>query len=394
MKIAQIAYFPPAIKATHFAIGHAVHFLSEELVRLGHEVTVFVPRSQGIKKFKEHNYKIKTLWPIFRFGHIFFAPTLWFNLRKFDVVNVHYPFWGVLEMIGLYKFLHKDKMKFVISYDVDVLPKGVHKKILRWQCEKLLPRLMSVVDKVIASSADYLTTSDVFGKFYAGKPRLFAEVPFGAADKFFPEQKDKQLMVRYGLKDGDVVLMFIGILDRTRNYKGIRYLLKAMEYLDTNVKLIIGGDGEMRAFYQAKAIEAGLAPLAEGRGKRVIFTGYIKDDEMRQHYNLCDIFILPSVNRGEAYSAVALEAMACGKPLVVTNLKGVRSIIDPGVNGMLVEPKNSGDIADKVKFLIQRPQLMATMGQNGAERVNAHYRWPIIAKKLEGIYNRILRKTS
>lgn len=386
MKIAQIAYFPPAVKASHFAIGHAVHFLSEELTRLGHDVTVFVPCSPGIKKFKEHGYKIKTLWSVFRIGHIFFAPTLWFKLRKFDIVNVHYPFWGVLEMVGLYKFLHKDRMKFVINYDVDVLPKGFYKKILQWQCAKVLPRLMLVVDKVIASSADYLTTSDVFGKFYAGKTRMFAEVPFGAADIFFPEPKDKRLMACYGLKDGDVVLMFIGLLDRTRNYKGIRYLLRAMEYLDANVKLIIGGDGEMRAFYQAKLIEAGL-------GKRVIFTGYIKDNEMRQHYNLCDIFILPSVNRMEACSAVALEAMACGKPLIVTNLKGVRSIIDPGVNGMLVEPKNSRDIADKVKFLLQRPQLMVTMGMNGAERANLHYRWPIIAKKLEAIYNRILRKT-
>ncbi|MBI5254793.1 glycosyltransferase family 4 protein [Candidatus Falkowbacteria bacterium] len=411
MKIAHVAYFPPAVKASHFGIGHAVHYLSEELVRLGHDVTVFVSWSPGIKKFKEHSYKIKTLWPVVKFGHIFFAPTLWFGLRKFDIVNVHYPFWGALEIVGLYKFLHKDRMKFVISYDADILPKGFDKKILRWQYKNILPRVVSMVDKIIVSSADYLITSDAFGQFYAGSPRfgvassprfgvassprlrlveasktrLFAEVPFGAADQFFPEPKDKRLMARYGLKDEDVVLMFIGILDRTRSYKGLNYLLKAMEYLDANVKLIIGGNGEMREFYQTKAIESGL-------GKRMIFTGYIKEDEMRQHYNLCDIFILPSINRGEACSAVALEAMACAKPLIMTNLKGVRSIIDPGVNGMLVEPKNSRDIVDKVKFLLQRPQLMVAMGQNGADRVNWQYRWPSSAKKMEEIYKKLATK--
>jgi glycosyltransferase involved in cell wall biosynthesis len=386
MKIAQIVYFSGQCAAGHFGIGHAVHNASEELVKMGHEVTVFAPHCVGLKKHI-HHYKVKALRPLFRFGHIFFAPQIWFYLKNFDIVHVHYPLWGMLEILAFYKFLHPKKCRFIIGYDVDVISAGFNKKLLKWQYRKILPKIMRQVDKIIVSSAEYVASSDVFGRYYFNNKKLFAEIPFGVPDKFVPAPKNEALLAKHGLTRGNIVLLFVGILDRQRYFKGVMYLIDALKYLDEKVRLLIVGDGDMRRFYQAKAEEKGL-------GKRVTFVGYVLDDALLDYYNLADIFVLASINRCEAFSAPLLEAMACAKPLVVSNLKGVRSVVNPGINGMLVEPKNSADIANKIKFLVERPQLMVDMGRRAVDIVGRNYRWPLIVKKLEAVYKRVLKKES
>jgi glycosyltransferase involved in cell wall biosynthesis len=384
MKIAQIVFIPANCAAGHFGIGHAVHNVSEELVKMGHDVTVFTCASRGLKQHK-HNYKVRALRPLFSFGHIFFAPQIWFYLKKFDVINIHYPFWGMLEIVAFYKFFHRKNCRVIISYDVDVIASGFKKKVLKWQYRHALPFVVRNTDKIIVSSTEYVASSDVFGGYYFRNKRIFAEIPFGVPDTFYPEPKKTDLLAKYGISKDAFILLFVGILDRSRYYKGVNYLIDSLKFLGDSVCLLIVGDGEMRHFYEKKAEEKGVS-------RRAIFTGYVSAERLRDHYNLADVFVLASINRCEAFSAPLIEAMACGKPLVVSNLKGVRSVVNPGINGMLVEPKNSVDIADKIKFLLEKPQLMADMGKNALSIVENKYRWPNVTKKLEAVYKRALRR--
>ena len=204
--------------------------------------------------------------------------------------------------------------------------------------------------------------------------------------RFVPEPKDKELLARYGLKVEDKVVLFAGGLDSAHYFKGVKYLIKAVSLAaDKNVKALIVGGGDLLPEYQNLAREYKLE-------SRVKFTGYVPADTIVQHYNLGDVFILPSINNSEAFGIVLIEAMACGKPVIATNLKGVRSVVDTGVNGMLVEPKNSRDIANKIDIIFGNPETYSRFSRNCLETVARKYRWTTISENLEKVYQQLLQK--
>ena len=82
----------------------------------------------------------------------------------------------------------------------------------------------------------------------------------------------------------------------------------------------------------------------------------------------------------------------CGKPLIASNLKGVRCVVAKGKNGLLVEPKNSRDIAEKIKYLYENPIVMKRFSENALSTVSKKYRLPIIGDKLEDVYLNLLKK--
>ena len=81
--------------------------------------------------------------------------------------------------------------------------------------------------------------------------------------------------------------------------------------------------------------------------------------------------------------------MACGKPLVASNLKGVRSVVIPGENGLLVEPKNAQDIVDKVMHILKDKRLYEQFGLNGVRLTEEKYRWSVVVDHVLEVYNKI-----
>lgn len=381
MKIAQIVCVLPPNRG---GIGQVAHQISNELVKIGNEVEVFLPHSSNLKKYpsKFREYKMRPLRPWLRFGHFAIMPQLFFKLRKFDVIHLHYPFFGTAIFVGLYKFLRRKKTKLIITYHMDVIGQGFFRRLFKWHKRWFLRRIINQADKIIVSSIDYVINSDI-ADYYLKRKHDFVEIPFGVIENFKPEPKKLNLMTEYGFKQNDVVLLFVGVLDRAHYFKGVNFLLESLGYLDQNVKLLIVGAGDMMTFYEETV-------KAKGLEQRVAFAGYVKDEDMPDHYNLADVFVLPSVDKSEAFGIVLLEAMSCGKPLIASNLKGVRSVVNPGRTGLLVEPGNSFDIAEKVKFLLKRPELVEQIKRRSLEAVDQFYRWPIVAKKTERVYKKLL----
>ena len=111
-------------------------------------------------------------------------------------------------------------------------------------------------------------------------------------------------------------------------YKGLEYLIDAMAKV--NGTLLIVGDGPLRTSLEKRAREQGVAD-------RVVFVGEILNDMIAPYYHACDVFVLPSVARSEAFGIVQLEAMACGKPVVNTSLaSGVPFASLGGLTGVTV----------------------------------------------------------
>ena len=111
------------------------------------------------------------------------------------------------------------------------------------------------------------------------------------------------------------------------------------------------------------------------------------DHALPAYYRAADVVALPSVDRTEAFGLVLLEALACGTPVVASRLPGVRTLVDDGRTGYLVEPGNVDELAERIGRCISES---ATLGPNAQAFVRARYGWPTIARQLLDLYRRLL----
>lgn len=144
-------------------------------------------------------------------------------------------------------------------------------------------------------------------------------------------------------------------LGRHVDYKGIHVLINAMQY--THAFLIVGGDGplapELKKLTQTLGLE-----------DKIHFTGRISEDELPAYFHACDIFCLPSITQAEAFGLVQLEAMACGKPVICTQLNnGVNALNPHGVTGLTVPAGDAPALAQAINTLQSNNALRTQLGQ-------------------------------
>ena len=113
------------------------------------------------------------------------------------------------------------------------------------------------------------------------------------------------------------------------------------------------------------------------------------NDDLPLYYNLADLFVLPSVNQGEAFGMVLLEAMASGTPVVASDLAGVRTVAQAG--GVVVPPNNPNSLAEVIYgFFSKNDQDQAEWSFSVRRVVEEKYSWPVIIKKLDEIYQQLV----
>jgi len=176
--------------------------------------------------------------------------------------------------------------------------------------------------------------------------------------------------------------LFVGGLDRAHYFKGLNILLSALAKLEENVKLVVIGEGDLKKKYQSRTDDLKMK-------ERVIFVGSAISSELIKFYNLADVFVLPSISSSEAFGLVSLEAMACAKPIIVSDLPGPRTLVKEGVNGFLVKPADVDDLAEKIKLVLENSKIKE-MGEESRKIVEEKYNWSVIIKELENIYKKII----
>ncbi|MFC6988172.1 glycosyltransferase [Haloplanus sp. GCM10025708] len=148
------------------------------------------------------------------------------------------------------------------------------------------------------------------------------------------------------------VVLFVG---RLTYYKGVEYLLDAMESVDAT--LLVVGDGARRADLEARAARLGLEDCA-------FFLGRVADETLHACYEAADVFALPSVEPSEAFGIVQLEAMAYGTPVVNTDLPtGVPWVSVDGETGLTVPPRDADALADALSSLLADPDRRRAYGR-------------------------------
>ncbi|OGF29583.1 hypothetical protein A2533_05145 [Candidatus Falkowbacteria bacterium RIFOXYD2_FULL_35_9] len=379
MKIAQVVCTLPPYGG---GIGVVAYHYARNLTLKGHEVTVYIPKSTKSVQKIDYEYQVKQLCPVLKSGNAAILPQLFWKLWKYDIVHLHFPFFGAAFFVFLLKMIRGKKMKLVSNYHMDVIGAGVKKSFFSFYNKYLLNCVVKFSDKIIVSSIDYIENSNL-REYYHKQPDKFIAIPFGVDERYMPQKKNPSLMSKYCFSSLDKIIGFVGGLDSAHYFKGVNYLITAISKInDQNIKLLIVGEGNLKKKYieQAKLL---------GVESRVIFTGYVPNEILPEHYNLFDVFVLPSVDKSESFGLVLLEAMACGKPLVASNLKGVRSVVIPGENGLLVEPKNAQDIVDKVMHILKDKRLYEQFGLNGVRLTEEKYRWSVVVDHVLEVYNKI-----
>jgi glycosyltransferase involved in cell wall biosynthesis len=158
------------------------------------------------------------------------------------------------------------------------------------------------------------------------------------------------------------VVLFAG---RMVAYKGVDVLLRAIA--QTDVSAVLVGRGPSLTRWEALARELKI-------DARVTFAGEVPHDELVALYHACDMFVLPSITRAEAFGYVQLEAMACGRPVISTRVQsGVPWVNRDGETGITVPPGDAGALGDAIAALAADPGLRARMGAAGRARVDSAF---------------------
>jgi rhamnosyl/mannosyltransferase len=382
MKIAQIVCVYPPYPG---GIGQSAKRFGEILAS-EHEVKTFTLRPA--EEFIEERADVKYLKPILRVGHGGLPFSLLFLLPKFDCIYLHYPFFGASEIVWLYLLFHPNT-KLVIHYHMDTADLAWYLKPLTWLSAMTKISLFKKADTIISGSLDYIDNSQIseFAKKY---PEKFREVPFGLdTDLFSPKLPEHdtgmiaktKAIVNYVtkafIKRGQVNLLFVGGLDSAHYFKGLPVLFEALSKVTKkHWRLNIVGTGNLTESYKQQVDTLGFT-------NQVKFLGRLDETALIKTYQDSDIFILPSINRHEAFGLVLTEAMACGIPVIASYLPGVRKVFRDGFDGLQVDPGDASNLAEVIDELIGNENRRLTMGKSARSYAVAKYSWDKVSDKLK-----------
>jgi glycosyltransferase involved in cell wall biosynthesis len=174
---------------------------------------------------------------------------------------------------------------------------------------------------------------------------------------------------------------FVLFAGRHVPYKGVDVLLHSLQ--GTSLRAVIAGDGPQRGAWESLARELQLTD-------RVRFAGDVPDSELRALFHAASVLVLPSVTRAEAFGYVQLEAMACGKPVVSTDVpSGVSWVNQHERTGLVVPAGQPGALRAALERLMADPSLRQRFGDAGRDRVDAEFTLARLRDRLRGLYEEL-----
>lgn len=179
---------------------------------------------------------------------------------------------------------------------------------------------------------------------------------------FCPDQKQKERIRKsLAIPDKEKVLLFFSFVTKQ---KGLHLLIKALPSIlkeNNYVKLLVAGEGNYLADARQTVRKLGLDSY-------VVFTGHIPHEEASNYINASDVFILPTL-RQEGMPFSLLEAMACQKPVITSKIGGIPSVIDDGINGLLIPPGEVSKLIEKTVFLLNNKDFADKLADNARKKV-------------------------
>ncbi|MFB6181984.1 MAG: glycosyltransferase family 4 protein [Candidatus Magasanikbacteria bacterium] len=372
----KIAYITPAYPPYGGGIGKVTKETSERLEEKGHEVVVFTPdyenrgpEGKNIKKVKPKFPAKKLVSKFISVENATFLPQIKQDLNNFDIVHLHYPFFGTDRIV--YKWKKKNPgIPLVITYHMDVTSSGIKGIILYLYRKFYQRRILSCADKLIASTFDYIENSFARENFKNHKEK-WKELPFGVdLNQFQPTPVSDEFKDKFDLDSNKKTILFVGGMDRAHEFKGVPVLLEALRKISDKInqfQAVFVGSGELQSKFKKIARQKGIE-------SKTNFVGFVEEKHLSDFYSFADVTVLPSESKNEAFGLVLLESFACGTSVIASDLPGVRTIAKK--SGTTFEVGSSKDLSRKLlKFLdgdvdVNQPSREAAKSLSWSDRTD------------------------
>jgi len=347
--------------------------LAEQLVKRGHEVSVVVNSESGRAEQEIHNgvriYGLST-----------------FSLRLFHP-NAALPFFPRPAVERLFKHIRPEIVHIQDHYPVsrDVLLAARRRKIktvgtnhfmpenlapyfplvsdIKWLFDGVLWGMMrEVYDRLDGVAAPSRTAADLV-RSRGLKPEV-VPISCGVDVSLFqpdPAADRERVCKDYGMDPRSRHIFFVGRIDREKRLDVIVRALKVLARPD--LQFVIAGNGTVAGEIQSLAEQLGL-------GDRVVFTGFIPNEDLPTVLSSIDLFVMPS--QAELLSIATLEAMACARPVIAARAVALPELVSDDVNGYLFNPGEVEDAARQIARLLDQPGRWQAMGQVSLERARLH----------------------
>ncbi len=386
MKIAMITWeYPPMMVG-----GLAVHCkgLAEALVRLGHTVDV-ITFSYDLPEYENINgvnvYRIKPIkHPSFLTWSSFMANAMikklgLLNCNSYDVIHCH-DWMAYFVGSATKHLLNKPYVQSIHSTEYGRCG-GINSDDSRAinEIEWLSTYESNVV--ITVSNSMKVELNSLFGVPEDKVHTIYNGINPAEFDIHMDPYEKEQFRNSIGIQPHEKMILFVG---RLVYQKGIEYLIYALPKIleqHPSSKLVIAGAGGMEEHLRKLANDIGC-------GDKVIFLGFIDNLTLHKLYCSCDVTVIPSVY--EPFGIVALEAMASGAPVVVSDVGGLGEIIQHEENGVKVFPKNPESIAWGVNKILSDEGFKNWIVNNAKKDVYEKYSWDVIAKNTVKVYDKAI----
>jgi len=253
-------------------------------------------------------------------------------------------------------------------------------------------QVLGRVDRVTVATLAELTQLRFL---YKADPNKMVVIPPGVdVGHFYPIPSDEAKSY-IGIRSDARMILFVGRIERL---KGVDTLIEAMACLQLKEEhrpvylAIIGGDPSASR-EQMTAEMTRLKNLCDGLGldQSVVFLGKRDQDKLPYYYSAAEVLVMPS--HYESFGMVALEAMACGTPVIASEVGGLAYLVRDGETGFTIPAEEPDTLCDKLAWLLNDPELHAKMSAQAAEYAQ-DYAWEKIARQIVGVYEGLVENNS
>lgn len=366
MKIALVSPYDFAVPGG--VTEHILH-LAREFQRRGHGVKIIAPSSRPDRALwmDVDVYRVGYPVPIPVSGSVARISPFWHHGRRvqkilrqehFDVIHLHEPLMPALCPMVL---LHSRAVNVGTFH-------AYRERFSGYRYGRfLLRRFFDRIDGLVAVSR---AARDYVHQYFPGQ---YTVIPNGIDLARFAAP-DLEPLPQY--QDGYYNILFVGRIEKR---KGLEYLLRAFPLVQEvcpNSRLIVVGEGRLRATLQHTVVERGLS--------NVVFTGFVPAEDLPRYHRAAQVFCVPATGF-ESFGIALLEAMAAGLPVVASDIVGFRQVISHGEDGLLVSPRDPVALAHALILLLCNQDLCRSMSLRGREKA-ALYDWSVIADRVLAFY--------
>lgn len=350
--------------------------LANELAKKSHKITIVSSLKNKAKIKYNENISVKRIPYNFKISNTPICLNLYFVLselhkkNKFDIIISHtpVPFFSDIGMI----FSKANKIPHIIFYHCGGLLKGSLVDILSWIYEKTFQKItLTLADKVVVLNPfveKYLRLKNVDN----------VQMGFN-----LPEISKEKLEKNVQNRSNKII--FVGKLEKSHNWKGVDYLIKAMKIVQSkyDYELTVVGDGNMKNYYKN---------LAKNLSVKCNFIDEKNNKELSFIYKDSKILVLPSFNNAESFGRVIIEAASYGVPAIGSKIGGIPHVIKDKETGLLVQPKDIKGLAKSITYLIENEKKYIEMSKN-AYNNSKNYSWNQSINEISKLIKNVTNKT-